>query len=450
MTEFEHQESEFIRRMRETPFDDSIRVEHRDALCERVLQKFDQANAAKPLVRSPKQALQTWRNMMRRPIPRMIAIIVICLTITAPWLFFPAHQTKAFGFNNLAAALVEAKTAKFQLKVTIEGPVGAFPNGLPTQTNRSYYRAPGKYRTEITLQGTNTISISDDTDGRILMLNPATKTAMITVSKGKPKDQPSNDPFARLRDLLSKNRDQKENSFKPIGEKNIDGHQAVGFRSISALGEYTLWGDSKTGHPVQVEVVTNGTPRTTVVMTDFEMNIELDESLFAMTPPADYKIQSIEVDLSPVTEKNFIDALTRCSKISSGNFPDDVSMLGPMLFVNKHSKERLKELEEKAKNNSDSDELQKLRTEFMKDLMPIQRGFRFVLELPESADAHYAGKGAKHGTKDRAIFWYKPQDSTKYRVIYADLSVNEADKAPDVPSAVSVFKQIEAPIPENK
>ena len=53
-------------------------------------------------------------------------------------------------------------------------------------------------------------------------------------------------------------------------------------------------------------------------------------------------------------------------------------------------------------------------------------------------DAHYAGKGVTKDQKDRPILWYKPQGKSVYRVIYADLSVREADKAPEVKDAVKV------------
>ena len=66
----------------------------------------------------------------------------------------------------------------------------------------------------------------------------------------------------------------------------------------------------------------------------------------------------------------------------------------------------------------------------------MTRGISFAFErLPREADAHYAGKGVKLGAADTPIFWYRPKDSKKYRVIYADLSVRESDTAPSVPNA---------------
>ena len=123
---------------------------------------------------------------------------------------------------------------------------------------------------------------------------PLTKTALVATSKGKPKDQPPNDPFYRLRELLAKSRGMKDNPFKPIGEKEINGKLATGFRSDSAMGQFTIWGDPKTGHPVRVEAVSSGSPRNETVMSDFEIDVDLNESMFDLTPPADYKVQSVD------------------------------------------------------------------------------------------------------------------------------------------------------------
>ena len=62
------------------------------------------------------------------------------------------------------------------------------------------------------------------------------------------------------------------------------------------------------------------------------------------------------------------------------------------------------------------------------------------MTLPEAADAHYAGKGVKRESRDRPIFWYKPEGAKKYRVIYADLSTHDADAAPQVEGARRIEK----------
>ena len=49
-----------------------------------------------------------------------------------------------------------------------------------------------------------------------------------------------------------------------------------------------------------------------------------------------------------------------------------------------------------------------------------------------SGNARYAGKDVKFGDATKAIFWYKPSGADKYRVIYGDLNVKDANEA-DLP-----------------
>jgi hypothetical protein len=62
----------------------------------------------------------------------------------------------------------------------------------------------------------------------------------------------------------------------------------------------------------------------------------------------------------------------------------------------------------------------------------------FANQLPPNADAHYVGKGVLLGAVDTPVFWYSPKDTKKYRVIYADLSVRDADAPPNVPKTPPV------------
>ena len=62
-------------------------------------------------------------------------------------------------------------------------------------------------------------------------------------------------------------------------------------------------------------------------------------------------------------------------------------------------------------------------------IMKCGRGLGFLRDLKPENDSHYTGKDVKLGTPDRPIFWYKPTGADEYRVIYADLSVE--DMAPD-------------------
>jgi hypothetical protein len=61
--------------------------------------------------------------------------------------------------------------------------------------------------------------------------------------------------------------------------------------------------------------------------------------------------------------------------------------------------------------------------------MTLGKGMMFHMGLK---DSHYAGSGVKVGEADKAVFWYLPEGSDTYRVIYGDLSVKDV-AAGDLP-----------------
>jgi hypothetical protein len=177
-----------------------------------------------------------------------------------------------------------------------------------------------------------------------------------------------------------------------------------------------------------------------MAMSHFEMNVDLKESLFDQTIPEGYKVQSIDVDASPSQEKDLVQAFKACSAIGGGEFPETMDTAGVTALVTKYAVSRAK-----AKDLTDE-----MMQQLMKDSINIGRGFQFGLQLPESAEATYAGKGVKLGAKDRPIFWYKPEGSKKYRVIDADLTVHDADAAPKVEGAQRIEKASKTPRPAGK
>jgi hypothetical protein len=63
--------------------------------------------------------------------------------------------------------------------------------------------------------------------------------------------------------------------------------------------------------------------------------------------------------------------------------------------------------------------------EQLKYTMKMTRGMMFVMTLPAESNWRYAGENVKFGDAQTPIFWYKPEGSQTYRVIYGDLSVKD-------------------------
>jgi hypothetical protein len=244
---------------------------------------------------------------------------------------------------------------------------------------------------------------------------------------GKPRP---GDIFGRVRDLLSERRNSKEDEYKRLGEKEIDGHHAVGFSYADPVRSLTLWGDPATGLPVLIETVWSGSPKTEVTMSHFELNEKLDPALFDTTPPADYKVQTFGIDASEPTETTLIDGLRLAAGWNDGQF----------IRLDIPSTNALVRKQVKKVVGARKDESMEMPPELVTKIGTIARGLAFAVALPESADAHYAVDGVKLGEPNRPIFWYKPEAAKTYRVIYADLSVKDAETAPEVAGAVRFEK----------
>lgn len=448
MSELPDQEAEFLRRLQGAPADDAPRAAHRNALREQALAEFERAARTGTFRRRLQHTFHYGRELMRRPVPRFIAATTACLVIAAFWLLVPGQQPAAHAFNRFASALVTAKTARFKMKISIEG--------QPKKSAQAYYLAPGKFRQELDkdIVGPEIVNLGDfanPKDPQMMMLMPSAKMAMVTKFQGRPKAADKKnwsalyDYFERLRELLAQKQDAKPGEYERLGEKEIGGKQAIGFRLDSPTATVDLWGDPATGTPVRIDTVWSGIPRTEVTMTDFQINPQLQESLFDMTVPEGYRVQTFEVDASQPGEGDLVKSLKAASEIGGGLFSDSLDTVGVQKLIIKYALGLSGRTKEK-KIGISEEQTQKV----MKQAVALGRGFQFALDLPESAAAHYAGKGIKQDTPDRPIFWYKPEGSAKFHVIYADLTVKETDAAPQVEGAVRIKKASQTTPPAAK
>ena len=82
MSDLNEHESEFSQLLRGVPVDDSVRAEHRDALRERALAVFDEGAASATFPRW-QLAWNQGKELMRRPLPRLVAVVSACAVIVS-------------------------------------------------------------------------------------------------------------------------------------------------------------------------------------------------------------------------------------------------------------------------------------------------------------------------------------------------------------------------------
>jgi outer membrane lipoprotein-sorting protein len=386
-----------------------------DRLRQRMAESLDspQTETLRPMYVT--HSLDTWRWIMRSPVSRVAAAVIFVVAIgsVAVWLNGGGANCALADF---VKPILEAKTAKFTMKYEAEG--------QPAMTFRVAFLAPNRMRQDLP---NGVVNITDFEKGKIVSVAPKEKRATIISLTNMPKDKTPPNYFAQLQSQLLDSEKKPDVKREPLGEKEIGGRRVVGFRISSPAQVLTLWGDPKTGMPVRIETDVNVLPRTKTTWTDFEFNMAVDESQFSLEPPAGYTVVDMPVDASPPTENDLIASLRQYSDVNGGTLPDGIDHPSTMSFVMQTA---IKLGVEQGKEPTP-----KQQKEMMGAIMKLSRGFMFAMQQPTDADAHYAGKGVKLGTADKPVFWYRPKDSKKYRVIYGDLSMREADAAPNAAGA---------------
>jgi outer membrane lipoprotein-sorting protein len=385
----------------------------------------------------------TWRWIMRSPVSRVAAAAILVLAIGGVVFWFHGGGTTP-ACADFLQPILEAKTVKYKLTTERTGPSAGMarlmspPEGtqkdlvrtttaevmmLDANRSRMEFESRGKSKKTVDM-----VNISDQRQGKGLWLYPAKKRATAYNTNKTPR---GGDPLAHYRSLLLDARDKPNVKREPLGEKDIDGRHVIGFRISSPEMVTIVWGDPKTGLPVRIEATASPSawiPNLKTTMSDFAFNVHLDESLFSVEPPAGYEVavHYHAVDDAPAKEKDLIEMLRYYGEVSGGRFPDLLEMewLTYILSLEEWTAANIAyPPKPKAKREQENHDAH----------VKPQRGMAFTAQLPPEADAHYAGQGISLGAADRPIFWYRPKDSKKYRVIYADLTVRDADTPPSVP-----------------
>ncbi len=145
--------------------------------------------------------------------------------------------------------------------------------------------------------GSKTVTITDRGQGKRLTLYPKTKEAKIHTlvkrSEGSSRGRDI-DPLASLFSMVLHGalEDHPSIGVDALGEEEIDGRRVVGFRVTLSepASVQTLWGDPETGLPVRIDITTALPPSAKATVSDFEVNVDMDESLFSVEPPVGYEI----------------------------------------------------------------------------------------------------------------------------------------------------------------
>jgi outer membrane lipoprotein-sorting protein len=347
------------------------------------------------------EAPAIWRKIMKSPITKIAAAVVIVVSIGLNEI---VSSTPAFA--EIIQPFLTAHTATFE--VTIEGE--GFPrqeyNGMFMEPTRMRYTQPG-----------GGIVIVDLEQGKFVTLLPQTNQAVVLEMINVPEEPGDLNFFQEIRMRILKAQPLDDKSVEFLGEKKLDGQSAIGYRVQKPGLDATVWADSESRMPIHIELFEEST---TVTMSNIVFNVELDETLFSLDIPEGYSVHTLRKDLSEPTEEDFVESFRMWAEHMDGKFPSKMHKSA----VNEFIKYQQEKMNERGVELSYEDMMQMQQT-----IVDLSQGFSFVEALPPASDWHYVGMDVDFGDAETAIFWYLPEGSATYRVIYGDLSVK--DVAPE-------------------
>lgn len=352
--------------------------------------------------------------------PMMKFVVAVTLLVASIGVFdWLSVGGRALAFDEVVRSLELIQSASCQM--TTES------RGMVTE-GRVLFLAPSLERVEMSVADqVMSITICDQQAEKWLSLLPQQKMAVVYKMENAPENRPANGSFEQVRERFRQARADGDGGARALGEKEIDGVRAVGFRLPDRTGSTDVWASAETALPVRVETTVVGEQTVKVVMTDFQYDIELDRSQFSFDPPAGYTVRESTIDASAPSIEDLRDMLKFCADNNDGVFPDElVGAKGVQSVIQKLMKEVATRHEPNSKEWQDA---------MMEYSTRIARGTAFVtFEQPKSR-WHYAGGGVKLGEADQAIFWCRDQDAETWQVLFGDLTIQQDVAEADLPKS---------------
>ena len=263
-------------------------------------------------------------------------------------------------------------------------------------------------------QAAHASTIIDLENMKIMVIDPDKKTVVYVDIKGL--DEVKN-YLDMLKTVVNRLQDNPHLEVENQGIRDVDGSEYVVFVAKVADETITVYVDPESVMPVSI---VHETPNMKIAARNIRFDVELDKSLFSQEVPNGYKVQESGIDFKENSEASFIESLRIMAEyIGDGQFPDSIAL------------EDIVKIAPKFQEGLDKAQLSE--EEQMDIGVKFGQGLVFIRYFKGQGQWHYAGKGVKLGDAESPIFWYQPQNSETFRVIYGDLSVKNVspDQLPE-------------------
>lgn len=338
--------------------------------------------------------------LMKTKLTKLAAAAVIVIAVTVGIFHFGGPFAATVSFADVVRPILNARTASLDIIIGDQGNQAVIHDDV--MGSRIRRTVSGAESTDI---------IIDFEQQRMLALDHTNKTAVYIELGGLPDLK---NYVELLQNLIIRLQEKPDLKVENQGTQNIDGRDCLTFVAQVESETITIWADAETTLPIRIE---EKTPNMQIVCDNLQFDVDFDESLFSMEVPDGYTIQDAGgIDFSQSSESAFIETLRIWAEvIEDGQFPDSINLedivkLGP-------------KFDQGMKRAGLTDQ------EKIGVATKWGQGLVFIRFFKGQGQWHYAGAGVKLGDGNTPIFWYQPQDSETWRVIYGDLTVK--DVAPE-------------------
>ena len=356
------------------------------------------------------------RIIMKSPITKLAAAAVII--IIAALIINLQFSTSGVAWGALVEKIESIESVVYHLTTNVKMQ-GIPQEQTPKTTAIAYYSSE---------YGTRAENYINDQLSFIMYLNPKENiyvTVMPEQKKfmrviGKSPDElkqiaEKDDPRVMVRHMMST--EYKQLGRDKINGIDVEGIECTGPRVMGGMLEDAtarLWVEIGTDFPVRIEIegiVSGGQMEMSMVMDDFQWNVDLDPALFVPDIPSDYTSQ--ELSLSEANEGTAINGLSFFAELTNGRYPSNLALLTLM-----------KEITE-ALVKKYGIEFAEKQDEYTNVLMDIFPAATFYAQLAGAEkDVVYYGDSVTAEDVESVLLRWKISDGY-YRVIFGDLTTSD-------------------------
>ena len=380
----------------------------------RFLQAADEHTKQKQAAGKP----YIWRIIMKNHLTKLTAaaavIVIAALIITFQF------STSGVAWGALAEKIGGVQSVVFHLSANVK--MQNMPQGqMPKTESIAYYSSEYGSRVEqyINDKLSFTMYLNPKENIYVTVLPEQKKVMRVTNKSQEELKQVSDkdDPRVMVRQMMSQ-------EYKHLGRDNIngidvEGIECTGPRVMGGMFEDAtarLWVERGTDYPVRMEIegtVSGGQMEMTMIMDDFQWNVDLDPALFVPDIPADYT--SSEMNIPQVSEAATINALRKFAEITGGRYP---SSLVYLTLIKEVSEVLVKKY---------GIELMTKTDDYQKDLQNLLPAGMFYTQMASAdKEAVYYGDKVTADNPELVLLRWKVSDGV-YRVIFGNLTATDVN-----------------------